>query len=166
MAGESKTLRNQITADKRCGKRAHNIAQFDKNKNSISTVWKSIRYLVNMKPGKNSSIKLLDESNNIISDPKIIGNIFNDHFSTLGAKVQQKIPHQGGDFREYMKRKGHDNKTMINPDDHSFFLSPTKPEEIEKIIDKLNSSKSTGPNGIPVFILKAFKGFFLTGFLS
>ena len=49
---------------------------------------------------------------------------------------------------------------MINPDDHSFFLSPTKPEEIEKIIDKLNSSKSTGPNGIPVFILKAFKGFF------
>ena len=49
---------------------------------------------------------------------------------------------------------------MINPDDHSFFLSPTQPDEIEKIIDKLNPSKSTGPNGIPVFILKLFKGFF------
>ena len=39
-------------------------------------------------------------------------------------------------------------------------MSPTIPDEIEKIIDKLNPSKSTGPNGIPVFILKAFKGFF------
>jgi len=91
---EYKMLRNQITADKRRGKKAHNIAQFEKNKSSISTVWKSIRSLVNMKPGKKSSIKLMDESNNIISDPKIIGNIFNDHFSTLGAKVQQKKERQ------------------------------------------------------------------------
>ena len=157
---EYKMIRNQITAYKRRGKKAHNIAQFEKNKSSISTVWKSIRSLVNMKPGKKSSIKLMDESNNIISDPKIIGNIFNDHLSTLGAKVQQKIRHEQGDFREYLKRKGKDNKAIINPEDHSFFLSPTIPDEIEKIIDKLNPSKSTGPNGIPVFILKAFKGFF------
>ena len=157
---EYKLLRNQITADKRRGKKAHNIAQFEKNKNAISTVWKSIRSLVNMKPGKKSSIKLLDENDNIISDSKSIANIFNDHFSTLGAKVQQKIPLEQGDFRDYLKKKGKDNKVVINPDGHSFFLSPTLPDEIEKIIDKLNSSKSTGPNGIPVFILKAFKGFF------
>lgn len=157
---EYKLLRNQITADKRRGKKAHNIAQFEKNKNAISTVWKSIRSLVNMKPGKKSSIKLLDENDNIISDSKSIANIFNDHFSTLGAKVQQKIPLEQGDFRDYLKKRGKDNKVVINPDGHSFFLSPTLPDEIEKIIDKLNSSKSTGPNGIPVFILKAFKGFF------
>ena len=157
---EYKTLRNQITSDKRRGKKVHNIAQFEKNKNSISTVWKSIRSLVNMKPGKKSNIKLMDESNSIISDPKIIGNIFNDHFSTLGAKVQEKIPEEQGDYCEYLKIKGSNGKTIINPGDHSFFLSPTSPGEIEKIIEKLNPSKSTGPNGIPVFILKAFKGFF------
>ena len=89
---EYKLLRNQITADKRRGKKAHNIAQFEKNKKSISTVWKSIRSLVNMKPGKKSSIKLMDENNNIISNPETIANVFNDHFSALGAKVQQKIP--------------------------------------------------------------------------
>jgi hypothetical protein len=157
---EYKLLRNQITKDKRRNKKSHNIAQFEKNKNAISTVWKSIRSLVNMKPGKKSNIKLMDENNNIISDPNIIGNIFNDHFSTLGAKVQQKIPHEDGDFREYLKKKNKLNKAIINPDDHTFFLSPTQPDEIEKIIDKLNPSKSTGPNGIPVFILKLFKGFF------
>ena len=156
---EYKQVRNQITKDKRRSKKAHNIAQFEKNKNSISTVWKSIRSLVNMKPGKSSSIKLMD-NNSIISDPKIIGNIFNDHFSTLEAKVQQKIPSVQGDFRNYFKKRDRNQKDIINPEGRTFFLSPTMPEEIEKIIDKLNPSKSTGPNGIPVFILKLFKGFF------
>ena len=157
---EYKLLRNQITKDKRRNKKAHNIAQFEKNKNAISTVWKSIRSLVNMKPGKKTTIKLMDENENVISDPSVIGNIFNDHFSTLGAKVQQKIPDVDGDFREYLRKKDKFNKAVINPDDHTFFLSPTLPSEIEKIIDKLNPSKSTGPNGIPVFILKLFKAFF------
>ena len=102
----------------------------------------------------------MDEKNNVISDPNAIGNIFNDHFASLGAKVQQKIPHADGDFREYLTKKNKLNKVIINPDDHTFFLSPTQPDEIEKIIDKLNPSKSTGPNGIPVFILKLFKRFF------
>ena len=51
---------------------------------------------------------------------------------TLGAKVQQKIPSEQGDFREYLKIKGRNNKAVINPDGHSFFLSPTIPDEIEK----------------------------------
>ena len=113
-----------------------------------------------MTPGKKTTIKLMDENENVISDPSVIGNIFNDHFSTLGAKVQQKIPDIDGDFREYLRKKDKFNKAVINPDDHTFFLSPTLPSEIEKIIDKLNLSKSTGPNGIPVFILKLFKAFF------
>ena len=49
---------------------------------------------------------------------------------------------------------------IINPDGITFFLSPTTPDEISKIIDRLDHRKSTGPNGIPVLILKAFKEFF------
>ena len=41
-----------------------------------------------------------------------------------------------------------------------FFLSPTVPAEVEKLIDALNIKKSTGPCSIPVFILKMFKPFF------
>ena len=56
----------------------------------------------------------------------------------------------------------HDEKgqQIINPDGCSFFLSPTVPAEVMKIIDALNSSKSVGPNSIPVFLLKSFKDFF------
>ena len=40
------------------------------------------------------------------------------------------------------------------------FLSPTNFSEIEKIINSLDANKSTGPNSIPVFILKILKPFF------
>ena len=54
----------------------------------------------------------------------------------------------------------------INPDGSSFFLSPTVPAEIAKIIDSLDLTKSTGPNGIPVFLLKHFFKLFFSNWLS
>ena len=154
------TLRNQITREKRQSKKDYFAARFEKNKNTVSNIWKCIRSLVNLKPGKKTEIKLLDENKNVISDSKIISKIFNDHFSALGAKVQQKIPEVDGSFKSYLYKKSPNGKVVINPDGSTFFLSPSRPEEISKLIDKLDPKKSTGPNGIPVFIIKAFKDFF------
>ena len=42
----------------------------------------------------------------------------------------------------------------------SFFLNPTVPGEILTVINILDAGKSTGPNGIPVFLLKSFRHFF------
>ena len=155
-----KVLRNRINEEKRQGKKDHNKSQFDKNKNNVKNIWKGIRSLVNIKSPKTSSIKLMDESNNLISDPTKIANIFNNHYSTIGSKVQQKIPNQRGDYRSYLSKLRPDGKPCINPDGSSFFLCPTVPAEVVKIIDRLDISKSTGPNGIPVFLLKNFKDFF------
>jgi Notch-like protein len=152
-------LRNQVTKEKRQSKKAYFTALFEKNKNAVSNIWKCIRSLVNLKPSKKSSIKLMDEDQNMISDSKTIAKIFNDHFSALGAKVQQKIPTVEGKYDSYLKKRQSDGKLVINPDGSTFFLSPTKPNEISKIIDGLDSRKSTGPNGTPVFILKIFKDF-------
>ena len=41
-----------------------------------------------------------------------------------------------------------------------FFLTATGPDEVQKIIERLDTSKSTGPFGLPIFLLKAFKEFF------
>ena len=84
-------------------------------------------------------------------------NVFNDHFSTIGTKVQQKIRFEPGNFKDYLNKRDKNGKLYINPDGDSFFLGPTVPGEISKIIDSLDSTKSTGPNGIPVFLLKTFK---------
>ena len=153
-------IRNKITQEKWDSKKAHYAAYFEKNKNKASDIWKGIRSLVNIKPTKASSIKLLDENKNLISDPRKIVNVFNDHFSTIGTKVQQKIPVEHGNFEDYLNRRDKNGKLYINPDGNSFFLGPTVPGEISKIIDSLDSSKSTGPNAIPVFLLKRFKDFF------
>ena len=120
----------------------------------MKNIWKGIRSLVNIKTPRTSSIKLMDENDNLVSDPLQIANIFNNHYSTIGQKVQQKIPNQSGDHRSYLKKLRSDGKLCINPDGSSFFLSPTVPDEVEKIIDALDTSKSSGPNGIPVILLK------------
>ena len=95
----------------------------------------------------------------MLSDPNVLSNIFNEYFSTLGSKVQEKIPPVKGSFEAYLKKKS-DDKLIINPDGRVFFLSPCLLRAISDIIVKLDENKSTGPNGIPVFLLKTFNDFF------
>ena len=75
-----KKLRNKITSAKRASKKEYYAAYFEKNKHKSSEIWKGIRLLVNMKDSKSSNLKLLDHENNLISDPKRISNIFDNHF--------------------------------------------------------------------------------------
>ena len=160
LRAQYKNLRNTITDEKRRNKKAHFAEKFIENKANSSKIWKEIRSLVNLKPTKSSTIKILDENKNITSDSQKIANIFNEHYATLGSKVQQKIPTQDGDFNYYLDKRDKNGKRFINPDGCTFYLSPVGPSEVDKIIDELNIKKSTGPFGIPVFLLKKFKIFF------
>ena len=153
-----RVLRNKITAEKRSSKKNYFASQFERNKNKLSEIWKCIRSLVNLKPTKTPVLKLM-EGGVLLSDPKDVSNIFNEHFSTLGSKVQQKIPSEKGSYMSFLQKKKN-NRLIINPDGHAFFLSPVVPCEISNIINNLDDKKSTGPNGVPVFLLKTFKDFF------
>ena len=103
----------------------------------------------------------MDENNNLVSDSSKISNTFNDHFATIVNKIAQKIADTQGDLNEYFNKKDKDGNLIINCPD-SFFLVPTVSGEIDKLIDELDIKKSTGPNSIPVFILKIMKPFFST----
>ena len=159
LRNDYKKLRNEITKDKRNSKKAYFTSYFEKNKHRSSEIWKGIRALVNLKPCKSLNIKLLDGNNNLVSDPKKISNTFNDYFSTIGSKIERKIPFVPGNFKDYFNKKDKNGKLIINSA-NSLFLIPTVPGEVEKIIDALDIKKSTGPNSIPVFILKILKPFF------
>ena len=152
-------LRNEITYEKRKSKKAYNVAQFEKNKSKSSLIWKDIRKLVNVKSTKTANIKLLIDDK-IISNPSENANTFNNHFSKLGSKVQQKIPIERGSYRDYLYKKNGNREYYINKDGHVFFLSPTDPKEVSDMIENLDEKKSPGPNGIPIFLLKKFKDFF------
>ena len=152
-------LRNEVTNEKRKSKKEFHTTQFEKNKNKSSKVWQDIKKLVNIKSVKKSNIKLMIDDK-IVSDQTSNANTFNEHFSKLGAKVQQKIPIERGSYNDYLYKKNNNGEYYINNAGHVFFLSPTDPKEVEDVINNLNSRKSPGPNGVPVLLLKKFSGFF------
>ena len=49
--------------------------------------------------------------------------MFNNHFSTVGSKIEKKIPLAQGDFKEYFNKKDDNGNLIINPM-YSFFLPP------------------------------------------
>ena len=73
-----------------------------------------------------------------------IANIFNDFFHSVALAIQSKIKFSCKSFSEYLLSKYYD----------SFTITPTSKAEIDAIISSLNSNKSTGPNSIPLKILK------------
>jgi len=48
---------------------------FERNKMKTAEIWKGIKSIVNMKSANTSSYKLLDSSNNLISNHKLMANI-------------------------------------------------------------------------------------------
>ena len=154
-----KLLRNEITNDKRNSKRNHYQSFFESNKKKTSEIWKGIRELVNTSKSKSSSYKLLGLTGNLISDTNIIANKFNLHFSTIGQQVALKIPPGKGNFRDFLTKRDNNNTPFINQP-NTFYLDPSIPQEIEKIIDSLDLKKSVGPFSIPTYLLKIYKEFF------
>ena len=81
-------------------------------------------------------------------------------FQAQATKFSKKFQSSKVAIIHTYTKKNKNGKYFINPDGHTFFLTPTDPKEVGEIIDKLNAKKSPGPNGIPVFLLKKFKIFF------
>ena len=146
-----KLIRNSITKLKREAKKRYYKDFFEKNKNKTSIIWKGIKTIVNIKPSSRKDITLIDDNGKDTTDPYKISNIFNKYFVNIGPDIDKTIPKSNYDFSDYLQEI-HCNKT--------FFLVPTTCNEILNIINKFDNNKATGPNSIPVFILKIFNCFF------
>ena len=79
-----------------------------------------------------------------------IADKFNDHFTTIAAKIEKKLVKSKNFFHEY----------LISPNNKTFTLYPTNPTEIEDYIKNLNIRKAVGPFSIPNRILKEFNKLF------
>ena len=79
--------------------KSYYTSYFETNKNKSLDIWKGIRSLVIIKSPKSSNIMLLDVNENL-TDSKKISNIFNNHFSTIGSKIDRKISFAPGSFKD------------------------------------------------------------------
>ena len=115
LRNEFKTLRNEITSDKRRDKKLHYQAFFENNKRKTSKLWEGVRELVNISSSKSNCIKLLDDTGDLVSDKGIIANTFNNHFVNIGEKVGNSIPPGQGDFRDFLNARDVNNRPFIDP---------------------------------------------------
>ena len=82
----------------------------------------------------------------IVTDNKFFANKFNNFFNSIATKIDSEIIQTKTTFQD----------TLKNPNEKSFFIHPTKKEEIEENSKLLIDHETTGPNSIPTQILKQF----------
>ncbi len=115
-------------------------------KNDIKKTWKVLNNIT----GKNSNKQKISETfiNNgaQTSNPILIAQGFCDYFTHVGEQFAAAISPSQKHFRSYLNKNTNTN--------NSLFLSPTDPEEINKVITILKSKKSCGDDGISSSFLK------------
>ena len=79
-----------------------------------------------------------------ITDQKHIAEHFNNFFTNIGKKLQKNIP----------PNKRHFSNFLRNPNNLTFFITPTVVEEVNDLISVLKASKNTGPSSLPTKIMK------------
>ena len=113
---------------------------FDNSKNSIYNLWKSLGHVINPNKKRSShGINKLLINGNYLTDSSEIANAINEHFCSIGRKLQENIPLSDDKFyRKYLP------PPLLN----SFFLKPVDVNDVKTVIMKLNPKKSPGPDGI------------------
>ena len=79
-------------------------------------------------------------------DPEIVANYFNEHFASVASKLVNKLSSPSNRFYDCLN----------SPSKNSFFLFPTKPLEVKRLLSKMKS-KSTCSSGIDEVSSKILK---------
>ena len=117
--------------------------QFNKYKNDILSTWKVINKV--LRSNKNSEpTKEISHNGEIIEDPAVMAELFNNYFVQIGTKLSENIPEPDRSFTSFLK----------NPNPQSIFLTPILEHEIKDIVNILKCNKSPGSDELTNFLLK------------
>ena len=145
---EYKTLRNHISFLCKQSKKLHFAEFFQSNSHNLKKTWNGIKKIININSKKSLKPTCLSINNKIIYDKKDMANSFNKFFTSIASKLKENIYNENSsDFNKYLK----------DPNDKTFFISPTNGTEILNIINHLNATKASGPDSIPYGILQLIK---------
>ena len=128
------------------------IKLFDDKVTGIKNMWKNMGPILNPRKSKSPSNinKLVIDRANIHEDQDIADSL-NDHFTSVGPKLAEKLDISKNKFTHYLK----------NPNPNSFFMSPVTENYINDILYCLQPNKSPGFDGISNKILKISRQFII-----
>lgn len=142
-----KRYRNMIVTLCRQSKVNYYKRFFNQYSNNMRKTWDGIRSIVCTKPFRCPTPSSIRIGDTLITDPLDIANNFNNFFTSIADSIRDSIPPTSKRYSNYLK----------NSNRNSIFLSPVVKEEVVKIIESLSLGKSSGPNSVPVRILKMLK---------
>ena len=141
-----KSYRNLIVTLCRNSKSNHFTGYFNQYSSNMQKIWVGVRNLISTKTKSSDPISI-SIGDSVSSEPEAVANHFNDFFTSIADSIRETIPPTNKNFSDFLR-----NRNL-----HSLFLAPSTPEEVIKVINSLSLSKSSGPNSIPVRILKLLK---------
>ena len=112
----------------------------------IRKTWKVLNGLTGKNKDKSSIPNNFIYNNTHITDPCVISRDFCNYFSKVGEDFAAAIPPATNNFETFLNK---------NKNPKSLFLSPTDPDEVEKILMQSKPKRSSGKDGINTdFLIK------------
>ena len=113
------------------------------HKNNQHQIWKTLNVIT----GRNTyddTITEITSHGEKITNPTIIAEKFNQYFNNVGSQLASSIPPAPVKYTEYLK----------SPVPNSIYFNPITPGEVSSVIESLDPSKSSGPEGFSIKVLK------------
>lgn len=117
--------------------------KFAKHKSDTRQTWNLIKSIL-AKKQMNDISPFFNLDDSLTSDKNAIAKKFNEYFTNIGPNLANKIPTTDTEFVSYLKG---DFK-------HSFFATPTTPNEIISVVNPMLSKSSYGIDEIPLKTMK------------
>ena len=141
---DHKSYRNKLSTIMKESKRKYYNDYFRTNLKNIKNTWKGIKSIISLKCKVSDIPTIIKDKGTFLTAPKDIANSFNKFFCLVVPSIQSKINVAYKFFNHFLKNLCH----------HSFFIKPCTNKEIIDIISDLSRNKATGPNSIPIKIMK------------
>ena len=142
-----KTYRNLLSTLMKQRQQIYYTKNFENNWSNIKNTWKGIKTIISIKNITATVPHSIEFNSKTITDPTAMSNVFNNYFTSIAKKTNSNIKFSPKHYTDYLSYSN----------TNTFFLTPTDKNEISLIISSLDSHKSSGPNSIPVKILKLLK---------
>ena len=106
--------------------------------------WNDMKQVINVDKKSTQKINYIIDGNLYIHDAKQMAEMFNNHFSQVGPKLEKNIRPTNKKYDDYL------NERVEN----SFITEPTNNDEVPSAIKQFKNGKATGPNSLNTIFLK------------
>lgn len=152
-----KNLRNKINSLIKKTKQLYYNQKIDNHKSNPKKIWQTMNEYVNKNTSKNIDpiSEILSTDGTLIKEHSLIAETFNNHYSTVGAKLAENImKNQQPCDIQYIENAAWNNKSM--------FLTPVTEIEVEETIKTLKNNSAPGHDKITTKTLKSITEYIRT----